>query len=161
MPEAPPPAGRPEELFPLFAALDVLDGVGPKTARLFAQLGVATPRDLIYLLPAGGVDRTRRGSIREIVPPDIATVEVTVGRHRPPAGRGPYRVEVTDAQTAFQLVFFHARGDYLSRILPTGARRLVSGRVELFDGVAQMAHPDHVVPPSEAARSPASSPSTR
>jgi ATP-dependent DNA helicase RecG len=26
----------------------------------------------------------------------------------------------------------------------------VSGKVELFDGVAQMVHPDHVLPPEEA-----------
>jgi ATP-dependent DNA helicase RecG len=58
-------------------------------------------------------------------------------------------------------VFFHARDDYLRRILPTGARRVVSGKVELFDGVAQMVHPDHVLPVNEADRSPRSSRSTR
>jgi ATP-dependent DNA helicase RecG len=31
---------------------------------------------------------------------------------------------------------------------------VVSGKVELFDGVAQMVHPDHVLPPEEAGRSP-------
>ncbi|MEY3959912.1 MAG: hypothetical protein RIR14_566, partial [Pseudomonadota bacterium] len=50
----------------------------------------------------------------------------------------------------FQLVFFHARGDYLQKLLPTGQRRLVSGRVELFDGIAQIVHPDHVLRPDEA-----------
>jgi ATP-dependent DNA helicase RecG len=81
-----------------------------------------------------------------------------VGRHRPPSGRGPYRVEVDDAATRFELVFFHARGDYLQRLLPTGARRVVSGRLELFDGVAQMAHPDHVLPPEEAGTLPSFEP---
>ena len=55
-------------------------------------------------------------------------------------------------QLEFQLVFFHARGDYLQKLLPTGQRRLVSGKVELFDGIAQMVHPDHVLRPEEARR---------
>ena len=87
--------------------------------------------------------------------PQVVTVEVSVGRHHPPARRGgPYRVEVEDAATRFQLVFFHARDDYLRRILPTGARRVVSGKAELFDGIAQMVHPDHILPPAEAGEIP-------
>ncbi|AHM04953.1 ATP-dependent DNA helicase RecG [Roseibacterium elongatum DSM 19469] len=144
------PRGRPEILFPLFAGLETLDGIGPKTAKHFKGLAVETPKDLVLTLPVGGVDRARRASIREVPLPGAATVEVTVGRHRPPAGRGPYRVEVEDAETTFQLVFFHARADYLQRILPTGQRRVVSGKLELFDGVAQMAHPDHILPVDEA-----------
>ena len=35
--------GRPEPLFPLFAGLETLDGVGPKTAKLMEQMGVETP----------------------------------------------------------------------------------------------------------------------
>ena len=120
---------------------------GRKTARSFAGLAVETPKDLLLTLPQGGIDRSLKPTIRDVALPGTATVEVTVGRHRPPSGRGPYRVEVDDAATRFELVFFHARGDYLQRLLPTGARRIVSGRLELFDGVAQMAHPDHVLTP--------------
>jgi len=150
--------GRPEILWPLFAELDVLDGIGPKTAKHYKGLGVETPKDLLLTLPVGGVDRALRPSIRDVPLPGMATVVVTVGRHRKPAGRGPYRVEVEDAATSFQLVFFHAKGDYLERLLPTGSRRVVSGRVELFDGVAQMAHPDHILPEVEAADIPAFEP---
>ncbi|UWQ94156.1 ATP-dependent DNA helicase RecG [Rhodobacteraceae bacterium M385] len=144
------PKGRPEILFPLFAGLETLEGVGPKTAKNYSGINVETPRDLIFTLPAGGLDRTRRASIRDVPLPGPATVEVTIGAHIKPKGRGPYRIEVEDAQTSFQLVFFHARGDYLERQHPTGARRVISGKVELYDGVAQMAHPDHMLPPEEA-----------
>ena len=44
-------SGRPEILFPLFAGLETLDGVGPKTARTFAQMDVEKPRDLLFTLP--------------------------------------------------------------------------------------------------------------
>jgi ATP-dependent DNA helicase RecG len=146
---------RPERLFPLFADLETLDGVGPKVAKALAGLGVERPKDLLFLLPAAGVDRSRKGSVRDVVPPVTLTVEVEVGAHFPPRTKGrPYRVMVRDSGLEFQLVYFHARGDMLQRLLPTGQRRLISGRIELFDGIAQMVHPDHVLRPEEAAELP-------
>ena len=151
--------GRPEILFPLFAELEGLDGIGPKTAKNYKGLGIETPKDLLLTLPVGGINRTRRATINGADLPATLTVEIVVGPHRKPALKGrPYRVHVTDAETSFDLVFFHARGDYLDRLLPTGARRVISGKVELFDGIAQMVHPDHVVPPAEAESIPAFEP---
>ncbi len=146
---------RPEILFPLFASLETLGGVGARTARAFASLGIEVPRDLLFSLPYSGIDRRFRASIREVEPPATVTVEVEIGRHIPPGGRGrPYRVEVTDTLTSFQLIFFHANAGWLARQLPTGQRRVVSGRLELFDGIAQIAHPDYILPPAEAAQIP-------
>ncbi|MFN4153610.1 MAG: ATP-dependent DNA helicase RecG [Paracoccaceae bacterium] len=150
---------RPEILFPLFAELETLEGVGPKTARAMEALGVTRPRDLLFLLPHSGVDRAHRDSVRDVVPPTVLTVEVEVGAHFPPRTKGkPYRVMVRDTQLEWALVFFHARGDYLQKLLPTGQRRIVSGRIELFDGIAQMVHPDHVLRLEEAGELPAYEP---
>ncbi|TNF57392.1 MAG: ATP-dependent DNA helicase RecG [Rhodobacteraceae bacterium] len=152
-------SGRPEALFPLFAGLETLDGIGPKTAKLLPQLGIERPRDLALHLPYGLIDRRRRDTILGLELPATVTVAVTVGAHRPARSRaGAYRVHVEDAQADFQLVFFHARGDYLTRILPVGARRVVSGKLELFDGMAQMVHPDHILPEDEADEIPAVEP---
>ncbi|SHI30164.1 ATP-dependent DNA helicase RecG [Wenxinia saemankumensis] len=152
-------AGRPEILWPLFGGLSELKGVGPKTEKALAAGGLATPRDLLFTLPSQAVDRRRRASVTEIVPPAVATVEITVRGHQPNAAKGrPYRVTVEDSGTTFQLVFFHARRDWLEKLLPVGVRRLVSGRVELFDGMAQMVHPDHVLPLEEAEEIPAVEP---
>jgi ATP-dependent DNA helicase RecG len=144
-------SSRPEILFPLFAGLDTLPGVGPKTVQNLGGLEIERPRDLIFTLPISGVDRRKRKTVQGADLPGVVTVEVTVGQHRAPARPGgAYRVVVEDEATSFQLVFFHARDEYLRQILPTGARRVVSGKVELFDGVAQMVHPDHVLEPQEA-----------
>ena len=144
-------SGRPELLFPLFAGLETLDGIGPKTAQLLIQTGIETPRDVLFGLPFAVVDRRRRDTIKDADLPTTLTVTVTVGAHRPPASRGgAYRVHVQDDQADFQLVFFHAHGDYLRKILPIGSVRVVSGKLELFDGMAQMVHPDHILPVDEA-----------
>ena len=148
-------AGRPELLFPLFADITTLPGIGPKIAKSLTQIGVETPRDLLFLLPHGVIDRRRRDTVTGAPVPGIATVEVTVGGHRPAARKGgAYRIMVQDCQEDFPLVFFHARGDYLKRLLPEGSRRIVSGKLELFDGMIQMVHPDHVLPPEEAGELP-------
>ena len=144
-------SGRPEILFPLFAELETLDGVGPKTAKTFAQMDVEKPCDMIFTLPYSGIDRHKRGTIQGAELPQVLTVEVLIGHHLPPAKKGrPYRVEVRDAQTTFQLVFFHAREDWLKKQLPTGQKRIVSGKVEMFDGIGQMPHPDHILPVDQA-----------
>ena len=146
---------RPEILFPLFAALDTLEGVGPKTARLFEQMEILTPRDLLFSLPYSVVDRRRRDTVKGVDLPATVTVEVTVGVHRPARNRGgAYRVFAEDAEKEFQLVFFHGRSRYLEAQLPQGSRRLVSGKLELFDGMLQMVHPDHMLPVEQAAEIP-------
>ena len=148
-------SGRPVELFPLFAGLETLTGIGPKTAKFFPQIGVETPRDLLFTLPHTGVDRRLRGSIQDADLPGVVTVTVTIGEHRAPRNRGgAYRILVEDDLTSFQLVYFHARGDYLERSMPTGSRRVVSGRVEIFDSLAQMVHPEYAVKEEDAAEIP-------
>ncbi|MEC9198452.1 MAG: ATP-dependent DNA helicase RecG [Pseudomonadota bacterium] len=150
---------RPEVLFPLFAGLETLPGIGPRTAEAMATLGVERPRDLLFHLPYSGISRQLRATVQGATAGDVVTVQVTVDRHQAPSGRGrPYRVMVHDDQMAFPLIFFHARDRYLQQILPEGSQRIVSGKVEFFDGIPQIAHPDHVLPLDEAAEIPAFEP---
>ena len=148
-------AARPDILFPLFAGLETLDGIGPKTAKAFAGLAVERPRDLLFTLPNAVIDRRRRDTLRDVTPGMVATVEVTVLRHQPPARKGlPYRVYVEDREIAFQLVYFRGSPKWIEAELPIGARRLVSGKVEIWDGQYQMPHPDHILAPDAASDLP-------
>jgi ATP-dependent DNA helicase RecG len=96
------------------------------------------------------IDRAVSSGVSEARIGELATLEVTVGEHRPGGGRrgarAPYKVLVEDLSgAAFELVYFNADPAYLKRLLPVGAKRLVSGRLESYDGWLQMPHPDHVV----------------
>ncbi|MFN6951515.1 MAG: ATP-dependent DNA helicase RecG, partial [Albidovulum sp.] len=75
---------RPAILFPLFAEMETLEGVGPKTAKLFAQMGVQRPRDLLFTLPHAVIDRRLRPTIKGAALPATVTVAVTVEAHLPP-----------------------------------------------------------------------------
>ena len=141
---------RPEILWPLFAELADLPGVGAKTAALFAKLRVARPVDLLQHAPARLIDRRMRDSVLDAAEREVVTVEVEIGAHHPPRRGGrTYTIEARDARCAFLLVFFRAQGDWLMRLAPPGARRIVSGETQIFDGVRRMAHPDHILTPAE------------
>jgi ATP-dependent DNA helicase RecG len=147
---------RPNLLLPLFAAARSLPGVGPRIEGLLNTLLAPRHRgaharviDLLWHLPVGVIDWALTPSIAEARVGELATLDVTVTEHRPgPPRRGaraPYRVLVEDASGALELVYFNADRTYLQRLLPVGARRIVSGKLEAYNGWLQMPHPDHVV----------------
>jgi len=137
---------RPAILFPLFAEIRGLPGIGPRLEKLIAQVAGRRLVDLIFDLPVGVIDRSYRPKLIAAEAGRIATVTVNVLDHLPPYDkRQPYRVRCSDDTAAIELVFFHAKADYLNQILPKGSRRIISGRVERFNNRLQMPHPDYVV----------------
>ena len=137
---------RPAILFELFGEITSLDGIGPRTERHYATLGLARIVDLLWHLPVALIDRGYQPVLGDALPGRVATVTVTVGRHLPGTGsRAPYKVHCNDDNGHLVLVFFHAREDYLRRTLPEGEKRVVSGRLEAYGDSLQMAHPDYVV----------------
>jgi len=136
---------RPEILFPLFAPVTALPGIGPRLAKLIERLAGPKVVDLLWHLPTGIIDRRYAPKAAEAEPGRIATLTVTVEAHVPPRNpRLPYRVRCRDDSGEIELVFFHGRPDYLHKVLPEGETRVVSGKVERFRDAIQMTHPDHI-----------------
>ena len=143
---------RPALLNPLFAPVTSLAGVGPKQDKLFRYLlgRDETPRlvDLLLHLPASVIDRRARPKIRDAVPGTVVTLEVIVDRHRPTPGRNPrapHLVYASDDTGDVVLTYFRAQPGYVEKLLPVGAKRYVSGTVQMYDGTLQVTHPDRVV----------------
>ncbi|MEO5374545.1 MAG: ATP-dependent DNA helicase RecG, partial [Alphaproteobacteria bacterium] len=144
---------RPECLYPLFAPTTALSGVGPRLVKLFERLAGPAVVDLLWHLPSALIDRRFAPKVAEAPDGAIVTLTVRVDAHQPPSSkRHPYRVRCADDSGFLHLVYFHARPDYLLKLLPPGTTRLVSGRIEHFNNEVQMSHPDHVAPPEEADR---------
>src|SRR5580693_9311437 len=143
---------RPLLLNPLFAPVTSLPGVGPKQDKLLRYLlgREETPRlvDLLLHLPASVIDRRAQPKIRDAVVGTMVTLDVTVDRHRPPpprSSRAPYLVYASDDTGDVVLTYFRAKPGYVEKLLPVGARRYVSGTLQMYDGVPQIVHPDRVV----------------
>ena len=146
---------RPAILFPLFADIRTLPGVGPKLEKLITKVAGPKLADLAFDLPVGVVDRSYRPRLAAAEPGRIATVEVNVLDHLPPRVKSqPYKVRVSDDSAVMELVFFRAHAEYLTALLPVGAKRLLSGRIDKFKDRLQMAHPDYVVAPEEISSLP-------
>jgi ATP-dependent DNA helicase RecG len=141
---------RPALLNPLFASAASLPGVGPKTGKMLDRLVGGTPEarvvDLLFHLPVATVDRRNRPKIVDAPFGGVVTLEAVVVEHRAPArGKGPYRVLVEDETGDVLLVFFLANHGWIEKSLPRGARRWISGKLELWEGHRQMVHPAHVL----------------
>src|SRR4051812_11209638 len=145
---------RPTLLDRLFVPVTVLPGVGPQLARLLERAAGPLVVDLLWHLPIGLIDRRAAPSIGALNPRDwpdaIVTLKVRVERHETGFGRRPSRVYCGDGTGTLVLVYFNVKGDQLHRMLPVGAERVISGRVEYYGGLPQIAHPDYVVAPEAA-----------
>lgn len=139
---------RPEILYPLFAPVTSLKGIGTRLARLVERAAGPHVVDLLWHLPTGLIDRSLSPTVADAIPGEIVTLTVTVDAHQPPgSARLPYRVRCSDETGALTLVFFHVKGDWLERALPVGSTRIISGKLETFGGLLQMSHPDHIGDP--------------
>lgn len=146
---------RPGDLNAYFANVTTLKGVGEKVGDALTRAMGPRIRDLVLTPPSGLIDRTNRPTIAGAREGDIATFEVTVGRHMAPSARNrPYRVRVFDDTGDMTLTWFKAYPQSMERMMPEGSRRIVSGKCEVFNAELQMTHPDYVLPPEKAGELP-------
>lgn len=154
---------RPAILNRYFTPVSSIEGVGPKTVRLFATLfGMAENEEpkLIRLLthiPTGVIDRRHMPEIAFAAEGAIVTLKVRVDRHQPsPRGRPnmPHRVYCHDETGEIALVYFRAKGAWLDKLFPVGETVIVSGKMEWFNGRPSMVHPDQVMPLADLGRFP-------
>jgi ATP-dependent DNA helicase RecG len=143
---------RPEILFPLFAPITALKGVGPRVAPLLERVAGPLVRDVLYVAPQAFVRRTRAktAAARE---GETQTFVVTIDSHLRPGRAGqPWKIRTFDDTGFITLVFFRGHGPHLERSHPKGARRVVSGKVERndFDYELQIVHPDYLWPAERA-----------
>ena len=141
---------RPEILFPLAAPVESLPGIGPRLAKLVEKAAGPRVADLLWHLPSGIVDRRFAPPVAEAPAGRVVTLTLIIDGHFPSSNnRRPHRILAHDESGSIELVFFHARKDWLERLAPVGSTRVVSGTVERFDGQPRMAHPDHVLDPGD------------
>jgi len=120
----------------------------PKKVEALGQIGVGDILDLVTYYPRRHVDRSRQVAIRDLVPGEEAMVVGTVRNHkahRPPRrGRGrPLNrdeFDVTDGTGGrLKVTFFNTWG--IDRKLEVGTEAVFFGKIDTFNGRAQMTNP--------------------
>ncbi len=151
---------RDERLFPLFEPLDSLPGIGPKSLEAFTRLtGTGLVWDLLLHLPERWMDRRVRDTFDTLEVGEVATVQGEVHSVKAPYNsKAPTRVLLFDGTGFLTLTFFRADGRWLQGQFPVGKSRIVSGRVDEFNGERQITHPDYILDPEKPERPPAVEP---
>jgi ATP-dependent DNA helicase RecG len=153
---------RPTVLDPYFASVEGLPGIGPRLSPLFNRVtgrGAEGARliDLLLHLPVDAIERKLSPSIAAAPNEGIVTFRGVVEAHRlapPGRSRAPTRVLVGDETGDVTLTFFNIPQARLTAQLPLGAERVISGKMELFDGQRQIVHPDRILPLAKFAEEP-------
>ena len=92
------PAMRPEILFPLFASVSTLKGVGPKVEPLVQRLAGPLVRDMLFLGPQALVHRTPT-TVDSVVDGQVHTLNVEVELHsKPPRMDIPWKIRTFDGK---------------------------------------------------------------
>ena len=140
---------RPSILYPLFSPIDSLKGIGAKYQKLIKNLCGPKVIDILFHLPYNVVDRTYTSPLSNAINNKIWTGVVTITEHIPPqTKKHPYRVYCTDGTKELVLIFFKVYKDSIEKNYPIGEKRAISGKIEYFNGMWQMTHPDFVLPES-------------
>jgi len=149
---------RPQILFPLFAEVSSLKGVGPRTLPSVQKLAGPLVRDVLFLAPAGVITR-RRTTAADAVEGEVGIFDVIVDRMIVPSRPGaPLKVRASDETGFVHLIWFGGSPQHIDRQLPQGQRRLVSGKVERFNSEVQIVHPDWIVALDKGEQIPAVEP---
>ncbi len=142
---------RPDILNPLFAEVTALKGIGPGLAKPLERLGLGRIVDVAFHLPTGWIDRVPRTELDMADAGRTIAITLTAQSYRSGNGRGPTRVQATDAAGNYvSLVYFGGHPGWAKKLAPLGEERRVSGRLELYGQELQIVHPDYCLPLDEA-----------
>jgi ATP-dependent DNA helicase RecG len=137
-------------LYPFYADLSSLPGVGPKVRPVLARLiSGETWLDLLFHLPVSWIDRRNRATIDSAQVGEIATITGTVDKLEHARATFPARVRLRDDTGFITLTYFHANRQWLERTFKIGDTIIASGLIGDYKGGRQMTHPDHVVTPDK------------
>jgi ATP-dependent DNA helicase RecG len=143
-----PVQGRPRTPTPveplrLDSPIEAVSGIGKANAQAFRRLGVRTVEALLYHIPHRYDDFSSQKKIADLQVGAVETLIGTVTDARTfsmRSGGQALELLVSDETGSIKVVFF--RQHWLARQLPIGSRVVLSGKVDSYQGLRQMAGPD-------------------
>jgi ATP-dependent DNA helicase RecG len=138
---------RPEILFPLYAPLDHLQGVGVETTKILKRLDMKRVIDLLWHLPTGMAHFPLKKSLRGCKPGNSVAVVVKITAYELPfkSQRQPFKI-ICELESGEILIitYFKAYVKTIEKRLPIGQKRLICGTLDRFSNQWQMSHPERI-----------------
>lgn len=114
----------------LNASIENLDGVGPKTAKLFAKMGIFTCGDLLSTYPRDYDDRTNPSPINQFAVSKVHTICQIIGHSFFGYGRTrTLKIKIKDSTGSASIIAFNR--PFLEKQFPPGSIAAVTGKFEL------------------------------
>jgi ATP-dependent DNA helicase RecG len=120
--------------------LDLVKGIGPKTAKKMGEAGVNSIADLLLHAPRRYLDRSQMFDLSNVPLGEEVTVAGTVEKssiRRISRGRTMVEADISDGTSTLRAVWFNP---YIK--IAVGEEVALSGKAELFRGRLQMKAPD-------------------
>ena len=139
---------RPTIIYPLFADVKSIPGVGQKTANAILNKIGDTIIDIIFHFPTSIIDRRLTKSLVNTPINSIITTQAKVIKHYPNKfnKKSPYKVTVETLLHEIDLIFFNLREDYINQLLPINKEVIISGKINFYNEKFQITHPDYIFP---------------
>ena len=134
----------------LFNSIENIKGIGPKTLKLFKKLCGKKIIDLLLTIPRNYKKRKYIQNISdEHLNEEIALI-VNVIKHLPQFHpKMPYKILCNNNSSEIEIIFFRGYVKYLKKILPTGEKKIICGKLEKLGNKYQIIHPENISPLEE------------
>lgn len=110
-----------------------------------ARLGIINLRDLLFYRPTSYQEKTISPNLSalhngQIIQAETEIVEILI----PPNRRQPLKILASNSTGSILLVFFHRPPAFMLNKFQIGSKHTIFGKVQIFDGMPQIAHPEFV-----------------
>ena len=134
----------------LFNSIENIKGIGPKTLLLFQKLCGNRVIDLLLTIPRNFKRRKHLVEITNEHLKEEVAIEVSVEKHLPQFNpKMPYKILCKNNDVEIEIIFFRGYVKYLKKILPTGEKRIICGKLEKLGNKFQIIHPENISPLEE------------
>ena len=133
-----------------FDSIENIKGIGPKTSKLFEKLCGDRIIDLLLTIPRNYKKRKYIQNISdEYFKKEVALI-VNVVKHLPQFNpKMPYKILCKTNNSEIEIIFFRGYIKYLKKILPTGEKKIICGKLEKLGNKYQIIHPESISPIEE------------
>ena len=123
----------------LFDPIKSLKGIGPKTLQLFEKLCGTKIIDLLLTIPRGLKKREYIEEITDKYLKKEIAIEIIIEKHLPQFNpKMPYKILCKNNNNGIEIIFFRGYVKYLKKILPTGEKKIICGKLEKLEKFHQL-----------------------
>lgn len=129
----------------IFDKTEKIPSVGEKTQEALTRLGIHQIKDLLLHVPSKVTEKLLNPNLRSLKGGEYIAAKVTIENIAPPpkfSRRNPYKIICSNETGFITLIFFNYRPQYLLNSHNIGQEKIISGKVEIYNGIVTIAHPE-------------------